>query len=155
MRVSPRTILKLISWWPPFMVAGIRVVDFDLERGYVVTRLRVRPWNRNYFGTHFGGSLYAMADPFYVFLLIQRLGRDYYVWDRASEIDFVKATSEDVFARFEVTAEHADEIRRQAASGEKVEPVWETRIETATGEVICHVKKRLYVRRKPGRRPPV
>lgn len=151
MRLKPKTILALISWWPPYLAAGIRVVDFDLDRGYVVTRLRVRPWNRNYFGTHFGGSLYAMADPFYVFLLLQKLGHGYYVWDKTSEIDFVKATSDDVFARFEVTGAQVEEIRCQAASGGKVEPVFETRIETAEGDVVCRVEKKIYVRRKPDR----
>ena len=45
--------------------------------------------NRNYVGTQFGGSLYAMTDPFFMLMLMENLGRDYVVWDKAANIEFV------------------------------------------------------------------
>ena len=38
--------------------------------------------NRNYVGTHFGGSLFAMTDPFYMLMMMRNLGPDYIVWDK-------------------------------------------------------------------------
>lgn len=42
------------------------------------------PWNRNY-----GGSLFAMADLFWMLLTMHALGHGYVVWDEAGEIEFV------------------------------------------------------------------
>ena len=38
--------------------------------------MKLRIWNQNYVGTHYGGSLYSMADPFYMLMLMHNLGRD-------------------------------------------------------------------------------
>jgi len=52
--------------------------------------MRLRWWNANYVGTHYGGSLYSMADPFFMVMLIENLGKDYIVWDKAATIRFKK-----------------------------------------------------------------
>jgi len=148
MRLSPRTILKIISYWPPYLASGIKVVEVADDLSLVTVSLRIRPWNKNYFGTHFGGSLYAMCDPFFVFLLVQQLGEDHIVWDKAAEIEFVKAVSEPVFATFSVEPALADEIRRDALERFSVEPRLATEVVTAGGDVVARVRKTLYVRRK-------
>jgi len=40
--------------------------------------------------TQFGGSIYSMTDPHFMYLLLNNLGSEYVVWDRAAKIDFVK-----------------------------------------------------------------
>jgi hypothetical protein len=76
------------------------------------------------------------------------LGRDYVVWDQAGEIDFIAPGREDVYAEFVIEDAVLDELRRAAASGEKVLRWFETEIRTARGEVIARARKQLYVRRK-------
>ena len=44
----------------------IRDRDFRTAR----VRLKLRWYNRNFFGVHFGGSLFAMTDPFFALSLI-------------------------------------------------------------------------------------
>lgn len=66
-----RFLLRALNFYPPFRGAGIRVKRIDGGRGMEVT-LKQRWWNRNFVGTHVGGSLYAMTDPFYVLLLFER-----------------------------------------------------------------------------------
>ena len=46
---------------------------------HVEVELRLTWWNRNAVGTMFGGSLFAMTDPFYALMLQHNLGRDYAV----------------------------------------------------------------------------
>jgi acyl-coenzyme A thioesterase PaaI-like protein len=72
-----------INLWPPFLFTGIHVTRITPDYRQIDVELRLRPWNRNYVGTHFGGSLFAMTDPFWMLGLLHILGRDYYVWDRA------------------------------------------------------------------------
>lgn len=153
MRASPKTIIRLISFWPPFLACGISVKAYDLDAGWLISRLKTRFWNANAFGTHFGGSLFAMCDPFYIFLTSHRLGKTYYVWDTKTEIAFVKATREPVEARFEVTDEKLAEIVELAKGGDKVLPSFTTVITQPNGEVVAEVRKTIYVRLKPKHRP--
>ncbi len=62
--MSPRLLRHLFNVWPPFLLSGIHVTRLSNDWRHVEVELRLRPWNRNYVGTHFGGSLFAMTDPF-------------------------------------------------------------------------------------------
>ena len=75
--------------WPPFLFSGIRITALAEDYRHARVELRQRWYNRNYVGTHFGGSLFAMTDPFWMLLTMHALGRDYYVWDQAAEIRFL------------------------------------------------------------------
>ena len=110
--------------------------------------MRLHAWNRNYVGTHFGGSLFAMADPFFMIILMERLGPGYVVWDKSGTIRFRRPGRGTVRATFEITPERVEEIRRAADAGGKVEPTFVARIVDAQGEVVAEVEKLLSVRRK-------
>lgn len=145
---SSRHKLKLLNVYPPFLGAGIRVTRLDPEAGVCEVRLKERWWNRNLVGTHFGGSLYAMCDPFFMLLLLHALGSGYIVWDKAASIRFLRPGRGVVRARFEMPAERVEEIRRLADSQPTVEPTFITEVVDAEGQVVARVEKLLYVRRK-------
>ena len=84
----------IINLWPPNLAAGIRVLRIDPDYRHVVVRLKRYFFNRNYVGTHFGGSLFAMTDPWWMIMMLRNLGSDYIVWDKAAAIDFIKAVRE-------------------------------------------------------------
>jgi len=146
--MNPRRLRPLMNLWPPFLFAGIRVLEIsdDWRRARVV--LRRRWYNRNYVGTHFGGSLFSMTDPFWMLLTMQCLGRDYVVWDKAGEIEFVAPGREDVYAEFHVDDAMLEEIRAATADGGKYLRWCANDVATAGGEVVARVRKQLYVRRK-------
>ncbi len=141
--------MRFFKYWPPYFASGISVKDFDLDIGYVVSQMKRSFWNSNAFGTMYGGSLYSMCDPFYVFLLMHKLGRDYYIWDIESNIKFLKATKDTVTARFDISESQLAEIREKTASGEKYTPVYRTEILWSEGQEIAEVEKTLYVKLKP------
>mmetsp|Transcript_17130 Transcript_17130/g.48248 ORF Transcript_17130/g.48248 Transcript_17130/m.48248 type:complete len:171 (+) Transcript_17130:33-545(+) len=148
---SVTTILKrLLPLWPPFAASGIAPVHVNLDPsgGEVKVKLQQTLWNRTYYNVHFGGSLYAMSDPFYVFILSHHLGKDHIIWDLAANIRFRKATKETVYATFRVSADEIRAIREGALQNYKVEPEFEADIVTPDGEVVASVWKKLYVRRK-------
>ena len=90
--------------------------------------------------SQFGGSLFAMVDPFWMLLVTHQLGNDYYVWDKAGAIDFVAPGREDVYAHFKLENNVVGELRAAAASGEKVLRWFGTDVITACGEVIARVQ---------------
>jgi acyl-coenzyme A thioesterase PaaI-like protein len=144
--------LRLVfSLWPPFLFSGIRVTEIRDDYRYARVELRLRWYNRNYVKTHFGGSLFSMTDPFWMILMLQRLGPDYLVWDQAGEIQFIKPGKGTVAAEFRLDDAVVDEIRAAAAGGEKVLRWFEVDVRNAAGETVARVRKQLYVRRKRDR----
>ncbi len=116
--------------------------------------MRMLPWTRNYVGTHFGGSLYAMTDPFFMLMLIQNLGKDYIIWDKAASIRFKKPGTGLVRAVFELPESRLAEIREQLKTSAKIEPVFHVNVLNAAGEVVAEVEKLLYIRHKKALRQP-
>ncbi|MFT4198873.1 MAG: DUF4442 domain-containing protein [Pseudoxanthomonas sp.] len=141
-----------LNLWPPFLCTGIRVTSLAPDYSHAAVELRMRPWNRNYVGTHFGGSLFAMTDPFWMLLLMQQLGRDHYVWDKAAAIEFVKPGRGTVGTRFDLDPAIVAGLRTQAAGGDKVLHWFESDITDAQGELVARVRKQVYLRLKPRER---
>ncbi|SCK08057.1 protein of unknown function [Streptomyces sp. WMMB 714] len=148
---TPRGLRRALAWWPPYRCAGIKVVHIADDWSSARIRLRLGTLNRNYFGTHFGGSLYSMSDPFWVLLAVNRLGRDYVVWDKTGEIEFVSPGRGTVYSEFRLSEARVAEIRQATADGSKALPWFESTVTAADGTVVARVRKQLYVRRKPGR----
>jgi acyl-coenzyme A thioesterase PaaI-like protein len=141
----------LLNLWPPFLAAGIHVTHLSADWRHARVELRLRPWNRNAVGTHFGGSLFAMTDPFWMLLVMRRLGRDFHVWDRSATIDFRRPGRGVVHARFDLDENTLTGLREAAADGGKVLHWFETPVMDAGGETVALVRKQLYLRRKPAR----
>ncbi len=133
------------------LFAGIHVTVLSEDYRFARVELRHRPWNRNYVGTHFGGSLFAMTDPFWMLLTIHNLGRDYYVWDKAGNIEFVKPGRGTLTADFVIDDSLLAQLRQATASGEKHLRWFENEVHHRDGEVVARVRKQLYVKRKPAR----
>ena len=137
-----------INLWPPFLGAGIRVKHIAPDYREVVVSMKLRWYNRNYVGTHFGGSLAAMTDPFYMLMLIHILGSEYTVWDKTSTIDYIAPGRGTVTARFTLKDDQIAEIKNKTASGDPYYPQFSVDIVNELGEVIATVEKKLYVRKK-------
>ncbi|HUI84104.1 MAG TPA: DUF4442 domain-containing protein [Candidatus Binatia bacterium] len=145
-----RLMLRSINIWPPFLGSGIRV-KWGADRKSVSVELKLRFWNRNYVGTHYGGSLYSMTDPFYMLMLMHNLGRDYIVWDKSAAIRFRKPGRGKVRAEFRLSDERLEEIRSRLATEEKYEPTFVVEVKDEAGETVAEVEKLIHIRRKPVR----
>jgi acyl-coenzyme A thioesterase PaaI-like protein len=139
---------RLINLWPPFLGAGIRVTRIAPGWREIDVEMKLRRWNRNYVGTHYGGSLYSMTDPWFMLMLIENLGRDYIVWDKSASIRFRKPGTGLVRANFRVSDEQIQEIRDALATPEKIDRVFAVEVKDETGTVIAEVQKQIHVRRK-------
>jgi acyl-coenzyme A thioesterase PaaI-like protein len=147
-------MLRVLSLYPPFVGAGVRVRRLGGDPPAYESRLRLRFWNRNYFGTHFGGSLYTMCDPFFVLILASELGPGYAVWDKAATIRFRRPGRGTMRARFAIPRAQVDDIRSRADAGERLEPVFVAEVRDEQGELVAEVEKVLSVRRSDRPRSP-
>jgi acyl-coenzyme A thioesterase PaaI-like protein len=147
-----RWLIRLLNLYPPYVGAGVRVrstpdlCTFDV-------RMKLHWWNRNYVGTHFGGSLYSMCDPYFMLILVEQLGRGYVVWDKAATIRFRRPGKGTVRAIFHISPEKVEEIRAAADRDGKIEPVFTVEVRDSAGNLVAEVEKLLYVRRQESAPP--
>jgi len=145
---GPAGMRRLFNLWPPFRGAGIRVREFAPDFRSATVELRMKLLNRNYVGTHFGGSLFSMTDPFFMILMMKNLGPEYVVWDKQGTVRFLKPARGTVTARFHLPEAAVAEARERTAGGEKHEPRFKVDIVDGAGVVVADVEKTLYIRRK-------
>jgi hypothetical protein len=137
----------LINLYPPYLGTGITVKSISPDYREICVQMKMRWYNRNYVKTHFGGSLYAMTDPFFMLMLIHILGKEFVVWDKAAHIDFVKPSAGTVTARFLIKEVQIEDIINSTSGGQKYFPEFSVDIVNEAGEKVAHVVKTLYIRR--------
>ena len=138
---SSHSLRRWINFWPPFLGAGIRVKRIAPDMKAIDVEMKLRWWNANYVGTHFGGSLFAMTDAFYMLMLMANLGRDYIVWDKAASIRYRKPGKGTVRAEFRLTDAQLDDIRDKLKTLPKYEPTFQVEVKDESGEVVAAVEK--------------
>ncbi len=146
--MNHRMFRWLLNIYPPYLGAGVRVRRVSPDFREILVEMPLRFFNRNYVGTHFGGNLYAMVDPFYMLMLIKNLGPNYIVWDKAATIDFVKPGRGTVRAHFRLEEKVLEEIKEKVKDGGKYQPTFTVQVLDSQGDVVARVEKVLYVRKK-------
>ena len=153
MKWTPRRLKLALNVYPPYLLTGIRVTAIDPAWRELHVSMRLRWFNQNAVGTHFGGSLYSMVDPHLMLLLMQALGGDYAVWDKSAKIEFHKPGKGRVHSVVRITDEILEEIRQRTEGGDAYRPRFELAILDEDGDLVATVTKVLHVRRRnPARR---
>ena len=143
-----KQLKRRLNLYPPYWGTGIVVKKISPDFREAIVQMKMAWYNRNYVNTHFGGSLYSMTDPFFMLMLMQILGKEYIVWDKAAYIDFVKPGRGTVTAKFVINKEQIDDINAKTADGQKYFPEFTVDIKDQTDNIVARVVKTLYVRKK-------
>jgi acyl-coenzyme A thioesterase PaaI-like protein len=145
---SPQGLRRMMNLWPPFLATGVRVQHIAPDWRQVRVKLVKTPLTTNYFGTQFGGSMFAMVDPFFVIMLVHNLGPEYVVWDQRAEIEYLAPGRTSVHAELTVTEDDVAEIREAADRGDRVRHWFGCDLVDRDGAVVARVRKQTYVRRQ-------
>jgi acyl-coenzyme A thioesterase PaaI-like protein len=148
MRLRQLFLEKVINFYGPFLGAGVKLQKMSKDYRHATVTMNLTFYNKNYMGTQFGGSLYAMVDPWYMLMLIKNLGNDYIVWDKAATINFRKPGKGKVIAEFNLTDAHIEEIRATLVTQNKMDYIFKVEIKDTAGKLIAEVDKVLYIRKK-------
>lgn len=148
MKLSPRQYKWILNFYPPYIGAGVKINDVAKDWSSITVSMALRWYNRNAVGTQFGGSLYSMTDPHIMLILMQRLGREYIVWDKSASIDYIKPGSSKVTAHISVTDQQVEEIKALTSDGDKHFAKFDIDIKDEQGNLIAQVHKVIYVRKK-------
>ncbi|WP_130733678.1 DUF4442 domain-containing protein [Flavobacterium sp. J27] len=121
-------------------------VSEDLLTVKVIIRLSYK--NRNYVGSMFGGSLFAATDPIYMIQLMQILGKEYVVWDKATEIKFKRPAYQNAFVTFDFTSDEIQQIIENVKNENEIDLVKPLFITDKNGKVFTEVTKTIYISSK-------
>jgi acyl-coenzyme A thioesterase PaaI-like protein len=136
----------LLSFYPPFMGTGIWVKKVTKT---TIKVIMLDLWyNRNVYGTHFGGSLYAMCDPFFILILHRNLGNNYIYWDKSAKINYLKPGNGKVEAIFEIPLAQIDTIKKEIEIEKRKSFVFTTSILDNSGSTIATVEKEIFLKKK-------
>ena len=141
-------LIRKINWYPPYLGMAVRLRSFSDDFTRFEVELRERWYNRNLFGTHFGGSLYAMTDPFFVFIVAMNLGRNYIVWDKSASIEFLRPAKGTILGIFAIEHRQLERIRQEVDERGKNTYRFDAELVDESGNVVARVDKEVYVRSK-------
>lgn len=147
-RIPLRVLKIILNFWPPYLGAGIKIKNISADFHYIKVIMKLRWYNKNLVGTHYGGSIYSMADGFFMLMLIKILGENYIVWDKAARIEFKKPGRGMLHAVFQFSEEEIAHIQQQAKAQKKYIFDRTVNILNQQGEVVASVVKTLYVQYK-------
>jgi acyl-coenzyme A thioesterase PaaI-like protein len=128
--LGARQLKLLFKIYLPYLGAGIRVVGVADDYSRWDVEMKLAHYNRNYFGTHFGGSLYSMCDPFFALIVRKMLGPGYIVWDKEATIRFKRPGRGRVRATFHVPRVRIEEIRVEVDASRKMDQLSPPRFAT-------------------------
>ncbi|WP_026998962.1 DUF4442 domain-containing protein [Eisenibacter elegans] len=141
---------KLLRWFWNYIPNAysrsggrIRYIAADYREVRVSLSLGWR--TRNYVGTIFGGSMFAATDPFYMLMLLNILGKDYVVWDKAASIRFRKPGKGRLEARFVLTEAQIEQIKSAVAQHQEFEVALPIQLTNKEGQVCAEISRTVYI----------
>jgi acyl-coenzyme A thioesterase PaaI-like protein len=141
-------IYKLIGIYPPYLGTGISLKEVSNDCSRFVVQMKMRFYNRNAYGYHFGGSLFSMCDPFYILIIHHYFGEGYILWDKSAGINFISPGKGKVTAEFEIKPERLAEMKKEVDAEGKKSFSFSTSIKDEKGNIVAEVEKEIYVRKK-------
>ncbi|TYA74066.1 DUF4442 domain-containing protein [Seonamhaeicola marinus] len=136
------------NWSSMYRRSTGKVIEVSEDLHFVKIKIPISFKNRNYVGSIFGGSLFSATDPLYMIQLLNILGDEYVVWDKAATIKYKRPAKQDVFAEFIFSKEEIELIKNDVAEKNEIDIIKKLNIVSNDGTVISELEKTIYVANK-------
>ncbi len=123
---------KRLSWYPPWWLMRIKVLELSDNWRHIRIRLPLTWIARNMGNSMFGGFQASLADPIAP-LACAKVFPGYHVWTRHLSIDFIRPGDTDLELRFDFPPEKEKAIRDQLAKKGRSTPSLDYAIYTLDG----------------------
>tara|TARA_B100000767_G_scaffold193362_1_gene180473 strand:- start:3 stop:536 length:534 start_codon:yes stop_codon:yes gene_type:complete len=145
--VSKTKVLKFgFNLSPMYRRTSAKVIYISEDFFKIQIKLPFSYKNTNYVNTIFGGSMFAAVDPFPMTQLMNLIGDDYVVWDKAAEIFFIRPAKEDLYAEFIYSLDELDEIKKKVKEQNEFEIIKSTKLTNKDKSIVyCEVRKTVYI----------
>lgn len=143
------TIYKYgFNWSPMYKRSTAKLIEVSDDLHYVKIRLKLNWKNKNYAGSIFGGSMLSATDPIYMIQLIQILGDDYVVWDKAVTAKYKRPAKSTIYGEFIFSSEEIKAIKKEVTSEKQLDIVKNMTLVDANNTIIAEFSKTLYIAEK-------
>jgi len=147
--MKPSTIYRYaFNLSPMYRRTTAKIVEVSEDLYFVKIQLKPNWKNKNYVGTIFGGSMLAATDPIYMIQLLQILGDDYVVWDKAVEAQYKKAAKSKISGVFEFSQEEINNIKKQVAELGELNILKTMHLQDSKQNIIATFNKTVYIAQK-------
>jgi len=140
------TIYKYgFNWSPMYRRTTAKLIEVSDDLHYVKIRLKLNWKNRNYAGSLFGGSMLAATDPIYMIQLIQILGDDYVVWDKAVEARYKRPARTTIYGEFIFSEQEVKNIKGSISKNKETDILKTMSLVDDNQNIIATFNKTLYI----------
>jgi len=138
------------AFWvfPSYLGTGATVTYIDATFQELRVKIPLNWRTRNYVNTIYGGSMYGAVDPMYMLMLMNILGRDYVVWDKAAAIRFRKPGQSTLYATFIITDEQIVEIKKLVTETGHIDYHFKLNLVDIEGIAHAEIEKTIYIASK-------
>lgn len=125
-----------------------KIIQVSEDLHHIEVKIPISIKNKNYVGAIFGGSLFAATDPIYMIQLINILGDDYVVWDKATLIHYKRPAYTDAFATFQFLDDEITHLKKEIEIHKELTIVKKLAITDVNGVVFSTLEKTIYIANK-------
>ncbi|WP_405267908.1 DUF4442 domain-containing protein [Cellulophaga sp. Ld12] len=145
--IETATLFKYgFNFSPMYRRTTARIILISKDLLHIRIKLPISYKNKNYVSSIFGGSMFAAVDPIPMVQLMNLIGDDYVVWDKAAEIRFKKPAKENLYANFNYTLAEVAEIKKRVEANNEIEIVKHTALTNKENTItFCEVTKTIYI----------
>ena len=143
------TIYKYgFNWSPMYRRTTAKLIEVSDDLHFVKIRMKLNWKNRNYAGTIFGGSMLSATDPIYMIQLIQILGNNYVVWDKAVEARYRKPAKSTIYGEFSFTKDEIVDLKNKVDKNKETDLLKTMHLVDEQQNIIATFNKTLYIAEK-------
>jgi acyl-CoA hydrolase len=143
------TIYKYgFNWSPMYRRTTAKLIAVSDDLHFVKIRLKLNWKNKNYAGSIFGGSMLAATDPIYMIQLIQILGDNYVVWDKAVEAHYKRPAKSTISGEFIFSSDDITNIKRSVVENNETTIVKTLNLVDQNQNIIATFNKTVYIANK-------
>ncbi|MGB2128387.1 MAG: DUF4442 domain-containing protein [Flavicella sp.] len=147
--IKVSTIYKYgFNWSPMYRRSTAKLVVISDNMHLIKIRLQLNWKNRNYAGSIFGGSMLSATDPIYMIQLVQILGSDYVVWDKAVTARYKKPARGTVYGDFVFTKEEIVKIQKRVSEENEIDITKAVSLVDQEGDTVATFDKTVYIAKK-------
>ena len=149
-KVGAHKLLKFgLNYSPMYRRSTGRILYMSKDMRTSKIKIVISWKNRNYMNSVYGGSMFSAIDPVPMMQLLEILGKQYVVWDKAATIHFKRPAREDLYCDIVFTEEEITAIREQVIHEKELSYVKEVSLKSKDGSMTFSViEKVLYVAEK-------
>lgn len=123
-----------------------RIYEVSEDLHSVKVKIKLSYKNSNYVGSIFGGSLFSATDPIFMIQLMNILGTDYVVWDKAATIKFKRPAKETCYVDFVFTDDEIEIIKKDVAENKEIDLIKNIKLTNKENSIVfAEVLKTIYV----------